>query len=137
MTVDGQGIVAGGGGGIPVIKNEDGTVQGVEAVIDKDLAGERLAIDVNAEIFAILTDTDRVYLNYNTPDAEGINTITHAEVEKYLEEGAFGTSLKGSMGPKLRAALRFIKDGGKKVIITSPELAADALEGKAGTTITP
>ncbi|PWI49078.1 carbamate kinase [Candidatus Heimdallarchaeota archaeon B3_Heim] len=130
-------VVAGGGGGIPIIKNEDGTVQGVEAVIDKDLAGERLAVDVNAEIFAILTDTDQVYLNYNTPNAEGINTITRAEVQKYLDEGAFGTSLKGSMGPKLRAALRFIKDGGKKVIITSPELVADALEGKAGTTITP
>ncbi len=130
-------VVASGGGGIPVIKNDDGTVQGVEAVIDKDLAGERLAVDVKAEIFAILTDTDRVYLNYNTPEVKGIDLITAGEVEKYLEEGAFGSSLKGSMGPKLRAALRFIKDGGKKVIITSPELAADALEGKAGTTITP
>ncbi len=130
-------VIASGGGGIPVIKNEDGTVQGVEAVIDKDLAGERLAVDVDAEIFAILTDTDRVYLNYNSPNAKGIDTITRTEVEKYLDEGTFGTSLKGSMGPKLGAALRFLKDGGKKVIITSPELAADALEGKAGTTITP
>ncbi|MHA2238458.1 MAG: carbamate kinase [Candidatus Hodarchaeales archaeon] len=130
-------VVASGGGGIPVIKNEDGTVQGVEAVIDKDLAGERLAVDVNAEIFAILTDTDRVYLNYNTPNSKGIDSITQAEVEKYLDEGTFGTSLKGSMGPKLKAALRFLKDGGKKVIITSPDLAAAAMEGKAGTTITP
>ncbi|MHA1976772.1 MAG: carbamate kinase [Candidatus Hodarchaeales archaeon] len=130
-------VVASGGGGIPVIKNEDGTVKGVEAVIDKDLAGERLAVDVNAEIFAILTDTDRVFLNFNTPEAKGIDSITRVEVEKYLDEGTFGTSLKGSMGPKLRAALRFLKDGGKKVIITSPEKAADALEGKAGTTITP
>ena len=130
-------VVASGGGGIPVIRNEDGTVKGVEAVIDKDLAGERLAVDVNAEIFAILTDTDKVFLNFNTPDAKGLDSITRAEVEKYLEDGAFGTSLKGSMGPKLRAALRFLEDGGKKVIITSPEKAADALEGKAGTTITP
>jgi carbamate kinase len=130
-------VVASGGGGIPVIKKEDGTVQGVEAVIDKDLAGERLAVDVNAEIFAILTDTDKVYLNFNTPDSKGIDVITRTEVEKYLDEGAFGTSLKGSMGPKLKAAVRFLKDGGKKVIITSPELAADALEGKAGTTIIP
>ena len=130
-------VVASGGGGIPVIRNADGTVQGVEAVIDKDLAGERLAIDVNAEVFAILTDTDKVYLNFNTPDSKGIDSINRAEVEKYLEEGMFGTSLKGSMGPKLKAALRFLKDGGKKVIITNPELAADALEGKAGTTILP
>jgi carbamate kinase len=130
-------VVASGGGGIPVIKKEDGTVQGVEAVIDKDLAGERLAVDVNAEIFAILTDTDKVYLNFNTPDSKGIDVITRTEVEKYLDEGAFGSSLKGSMGPKLKAAVRFLKDGGKKVIITSPELAADALEGKAGTTIIP
>lgn len=130
-------VVASGGGGIPVIVNEDGTIQGVEAVIDKDLAGERLAIDVQAEIFAILTDTDRVYEKFNTPDAVGIDQITVAELEKKLEEGAFGTKLKGSMGPKLQAAIRFIKDGGKRVIITQPELAADALEGKAGTTIIP
>ena len=90
-----------------------------------------------AEVFAILTDTDKVYLNFNTPDSKGINSITRAEVKKYLEEGMFGASLKGSMGPKLKAALRFLKDGGKKVIITNPELAADALEGKAGTTILP
>ncbi len=130
-------VVASGGGGIPIVKNEDGIVQGVEAVIDKDYAGERLAVDVNAEIFAILTDTDRVYLNFNTPEAKGIDSITSSEVESYLKDGTFGTSLKGSMGPKLKAALRFLKDGGKKVIITSPDLAAEALEGKAGTTITP
>jgi carbamate kinase len=130
-------VIASGGGGIPVIVNEDGTIQGVEAVIDKDLAGERLAIDVQAEIFAILTDTDRVYEKFNTPDAIGIDQITVAELEKKLEEGAFGTKLKGSMGPKLQAAIKFINDGGKRVIITKPELAADALEGKAGTTIIP
>ena len=130
-------VVASGGGGIPVIVNENGLVQGVEAVIDKDLAGERLAIDVQAEIFAILTDTDKVYQNFNTPEAVGIDQMTVNELENKLEEGAFGSKLKGSMGPKLQAAIRFIKDGGKRVIITQPELAADALEGKAGTTIIP
>ncbi|MHA1330832.1 MAG: amino acid kinase family protein, partial [Candidatus Hodarchaeales archaeon] len=130
-------VVASGGGGIPVVKNEDGTVKGVEAVIDKDLAGERLAVDTKAEIFAILTDTDKVYLNYKTPEEKGIDQMTIEELEKYLQEGAFGNKLKGSMGPKLKAAIRFIKDGGKKVIITRPELAAAALEGKAGTTIIP
>lgn len=130
-------IIASGGGGIPVIQNEDGTVQGVEAVIDKDLAGERLAVDTKAEVFAILTDTDKVYENFNTPEATGIDQMTLSELEIKLEDGTFGSKLKGSMGPKLKAAIRFIKDGGKKVIITRPELAADALEGKAGTTIIP
>jgi carbamate kinase len=130
-------VVASGGGGIPVMKNEDGTVKGVEAVIDKDLAGERLAVDTKADIFAILTDTDKVYLNYKSPDEKGIDQMNIAELKKHLEEGAFGSKLKGSMGPKLKAAIRFIKDGGKKVIITRPELAAAALEGEAGTTIVP
>ncbi len=128
-------VVASGGGGIPVVKEDDGTVSGIEAVIDKDLAGEQLALDVKAEIFVILTDTDKVYLGFNTPESKGLDRLTLSEAEKYLAEGKFGTSLKGSMGPKLNAALKFLKDGGKKVIITRPDLAADALEGKAGTTI--
>jgi carbamate kinase len=130
-------LVASGGGGIPVVKNPDGTVTGVEAVIDKDLAGERLAIDTQAEAFAILTDTDKIYLHYNTPQQREIDRMTVVEVEKYLEEGAFGDKLKGSMGPKLKAAIRFLKEGGKKVVITTPELAAAALDGEAGTCIVP
>ncbi|MHA2298483.1 MAG: carbamate kinase [Candidatus Hodarchaeales archaeon] len=130
-------LIASGGGGIPVVKEPDGTVRGVEAVIDKDLAGERLAVDTNAEIFAILTDEDRVYLNYNTPDAKPVDKMTLSELEEQLEEGAFGNSLKGSMGPKLKAAKRFLNTGGKKVIITRPELIATALKGNAGTSIVP
>lgn len=130
-------VIASGGGGIPVIKGTNGTVSGVEAVIDKDLAGERLAVDTGAEIFTILTDTDKVYKYFNTPKAEGITKISISELESLLEEGALGTGLKGSMGPKLKAAIRFIKDGGKKVVITRPELAASALEGNEGTTIVP
>lgn len=130
-------VIASGGGGIPVIKNDDGTVSGVEAVIDKDLAGERLAVETKADVFAILTDADQVYLHFNTPEAKGVDKMTVSELEKHLEEGAFGSGLKGSMGPKLKAAIRFLKNGGKKVIITRPELAADTLEGKAGTTIVP
>ena len=103
----------------------------------KDLAGERLAIDTQAEAFAILTDTDKVYLHYKTADQKGIDRMTIAEVERHLEEGTFGDKLKGSMGPKLKAAIRFIKDGGKKVVITTPALAAAALDGQAGTTIVP
>lgn len=130
-------VITSGGGGIPVIKNEDGTVTGVEAVIDKDLAGERLSVDTKANVFAILTDTEQVMLYYNTPEAKGVDKMTLAELEKHIEDGAFGKKLKGSMGPKLKAAMRFIKDGGDKVIITRPQLAAAALDGKAGTTIVP
>ncbi|MHA1945823.1 MAG: carbamate kinase [Candidatus Hodarchaeales archaeon] len=130
-------VVASGGGGIPVVKEDDETVSGVEAVIDKDLAGEQLALDVEAEIFLILTDTDKVYLDFNTPNSKGLDKLTLSEAEKFLAEGKFGANLKGSMGPKLNAALQFLKDGGKRVIITRPDLAADALEGKAGTTIVP
>ncbi len=137
LLEDGFILIASGGGGIPVVKNSDGTVTGVEAVIDKDLAGERLAADTEAEAFAILSDTDKVYLNYKTPSEKGLDQMTVSELNKYLKEGAFGSKLKGSMGPKLEAAIRFIKDGGKKVVITKPELAAAALEGKAGTTIIP
>lgn len=137
LLEDGFIVVASGGGGIPVVKNIEGTVTGVEAVIDKDLAGERLAIDTQAEAFAILTDTDKVYLHYKTAEQKGIDKMTVTEVEQYLEEGVFGDKLKGSMGPKLKAAIRFIKDGGKKVVITTPELAAAALDGEAGTTIVP
>jgi len=137
LLLNGFIIIASGGGGIPIVKNDDGTISGVEAVIDKDLAGERLAGDVNADAFAILTDTDKVYLNYKTPNQKGLDQMTVAELEQYLKDGAFGKKLKGSMGPKLEAALRFIKAGGKKVVITKPESAAAALEGKAGTTILP
>jgi len=130
-------VVASGGGGIPVIKKDDGTIEGVEAVIDKDFAGERLASDTDANIFAILTDAEQVMLDFNTPDARGIGKMTRDELKEKLEAGAFGDSLTGSMGPKLKAAIKFLDNGGEKVIITTPELAADALEGKAGTTIVP
>jgi len=137
LLEDGFILIASGGGGIPVILNPDGTVTGVEAVIDKDLAGERLAVDTKAEALAMLTDTDKVYLHYKTEKQKGIDKMTVAEVEQYLEEGVFGDKLKGSMGPKLRAAIRFLNDGGKKVVITTPELAAAALDGEAGTVIVP
>lgn len=137
LLKDGFIVITSGGGGIPVIKNDNGTVTGVEAVIDKDLAGERLSVDTKANVFAILTDTEQVMLYYNTHEAKGVDKMTVGELEKHMEDGAFGNKLKGSMGPKLKAAIRFIKDGGERVIITKPELAADALDGKAGTTIIP
>lgn len=134
---DGYVPIVSGGGGIPVIRNEDGTLKGVEAVIDKDLAGALLANKLNADVFAILTDADQVMLDYKGPNEKGLSNITVGELNSMLDEGAFGNKLKGSMGPKLRAARKYLENGGKKVIITSPNLAADALDGKKGTTIIP
>lgn len=125
-------VIASGGGGIPVVK-KGGKLQGVDAVIDKDLAGERLAVDVEAKIFLILTDVDQVKLNYKTPQERGISRMTVEEAKRYQAEGHFA---KGSMEPKVRAAIRFIEAGGERAIITSLDKAMDALEGKAGTTIT-
>jgi len=125
-------VIASGGGGIPVIERE-GRLHGVDAVIDKDLAGQRLAADVEAEIFVVLTDVDQVKLNFGTPDEKGISQMTIAEATRYLAEGHFA---KGSMEPKVRAAIRFIDAGGKRAIITSLDKAIQALEGEAGTTIT-
>lgn len=125
-------VIASGGGGIPVIK-KNGKLQGVDAVIDKDLAGERLAVDVQAEIFLVLTDVEQVKLNYKTPQEKGLSHVTLKEAKRYHAEGHFA---RGSMEPKIRAAIRFIESGGQRAIITSLDRATDALEGKAGTTIT-
>jgi len=133
QLVDARSIViASGGGGIPVVR-ENGKLQGVDAVIDKDLAGERLAVDVGAPIFMVLTDVDSVRLNYNTPDEKALSEVTVEEAKAYAAEGHFA---KGSMEPKVRAAIRFVEAGGEKAIITSLDKAFDALEGRAGTTIT-
>ena len=125
-------VIASGGGGIPVLKEGEKLV-GVDAVIDKDLAGERLAVDVEAKIFLILTDVDQVKLNYKTPEEKGLSQITVEEAKRYHAEGHFA---KGSMEPKVRAAIRFIEAGGERAIITSLDKAVAALDGKAGTTIT-
>ena len=125
-------VIASGGGGIPVIR-ENGKLVGVDAVIDKDLAGERLAVDVGASIFMVLTDVDSVRLQYKTPEEKVLLKMTIDEAKKYAEEGHFA---KGSMEPKVRAAVRFVEAGGEKAIITSLDRAVAALQGKAGTTIT-
>ncbi|MFO7730927.1 MAG: carbamate kinase [Spirochaetia bacterium] len=125
-------VIASGGGGIPVKREADGSFSGVEAVIDKDRAGFKLAQDINADKFMILTDVEKVYINYNKPDQKGLENISVAEAEAYLDEGHF---LAGSMGPKVQAAVRFAKWSGKEAIITSLDKALDALEGKTGTHI--
>ena len=125
-------VIASGGGGIPVMKKSDGTLTGLEAVIDKDKAGNVLAQEVNADIYLILTDVENAKINFGKPEEKPLGKITVAEAEKYLTEGHF---LAGSMGPKVTAAIRFVKAGGEKSIITSLSNAVDALDGKSGTII--
>jgi carbamate kinase len=127
-------VITAGGGGIPVIEKEDGTLEGIAAVIDKDLAAEKLAEEVGADILMILTEVEKVSINFRKPDQKDISGMTVAECEKYVAEGHFAP---GSMLPKIQAALMFAKLGaGKKVIITSLDKAVEALKGEAGTVIT-
>jgi len=127
-------VIASGGGGIPVVANGDGSLSGIDAVIDKDRAGFKLAQAVHADRFMILTDVEKACLSYNTPEQQELGVITAAEAEACLQEGHF---LAGSMGPKIQAALRFVQWSGKEAIITSLHSALEALEGKTGTHIVP
>ncbi|MFA6119668.1 MAG: carbamate kinase [Parachlamydiales bacterium] len=126
-------VISCGGGGIPVIRKADGTLEGVEAVIDKDKTASVLAHSIGADILMILTDVEKAYINFHKPDQKALDKITVKEARKYLEQGQFGT---GSMGPKVEAACRFVEAGGKRSIITSLEKAIEALNGKTGTIIT-
>jgi len=127
-------LISSGGGGVPVVLKDNGRLVGVEAVIDKDLAGELLAEIIEADIFISLTDVDNAKVNYGKPDEEDLQTVSLTTVQKYYNEGHF---LPGSMGPKVLACIKFLKSGGKKAIITSLEKALESLEGKAGTIILP
>ncbi len=126
-------VIACGGGGIPVIKTRNGYV-GVDAVIDKDLASERLASNIKADIFMILTDVDGAYLNYGRPDAKLLREVTLSEIKRYYQEGHFKA---GSMGPKVLATIRFLESGGKHAIIGHLDKALLNLRGEAGTHIYP
>mgnify|MGYP000887664791 CR=1 FL=1 len=125
-------VIASGGGGIPVIRKPDGMYEGVEAVIDKDLAGHCLAEAVHADLFIILTDVPKVAVHYNTPDQRWLDRVTLLEMEAFEREGHFKA---GSMGPKVKAALRFVRGGGERAVIASLDEALEALEGRAGTQI--
>jgi carbamate kinase len=127
-------VVAGGGGGIPVVSKKAGEYEGIDAVIDKDLAAERLAEAVGAEVLLILTNIDSVKLDYGTPDERELGNVTVAEARKLLEEGQFPL---GSMGPKVLACVRFVERGGKAGVIGSLEKALDALLGTSGTRVVP
>jgi carbamate kinase len=125
-------VIAAGGGGIPVIRNKDGDIEGVEAVIDKDLASSFLATRLGADTFIISTAVDSAYLDFGMKTQTPLRHVTLPELKGYMAEGHFKP---GSMKPKIEAIIQFIESGGKKAIITSPENLLRSVKGKSGTTI--
>ena len=125
-------VLAAGGGGIPVYNDKDYKLEGLDAVIDKDLTAAMLGRVIRAQELWIITDIDYVYLRFKKVDQKAISTMTTAEAEKFLEQGEFG---KGSMAPKIKAALYFLTHYGKKVVITSIPSIEQAIKGQAGTVI--
>jgi len=127
-------VIAVGGGGIPVIEDDDGDLIGTAAVIDKDFASGLLASQINADLLLISTAVEKVALNFNQPDEQWIDEMTVAEAEKYIEEGHFAA---GSMLPKVQAIIKFLKEGGVQALITDPPNIPRALRGETGTWIKP
>ncbi|MBE0430252.1 MAG: carbamate kinase [Dehalococcoidia bacterium] len=137
MLDAGEIVVAVGGGGIPVVREPNRNLRGVEAVIDKDYASARLAIEIDADVLFILTAVEHVYLDFATPEQKALSTLTVAEAKKLLAEGQFG---RGSMEPKIGAAIMFLEETDpsreREVVITLPETALGGHEGRTGTRIT-
>ncbi len=129
----GHVVIAAGGGGIPV-REDGGALRGVEAVIDKDLTSVILALAVKVDTLINITAVDQVLLDYGKPTSRAVPLLTIDEARRYLDEGQFP---EGSMGPKIRAAIRFLEAGGREVIITSPPGVRESLRGRAGTRIIP
>lgn len=127
-------VITCGGGGIPVVEKPDGTIEGTEAVIDKDFAAELLAEQVDADVLMILTEVERVSLNFNTPEQRDLSALNLADAARYCEEGHFAA---GSMLPKVQAAMKFVRaNPSKHAVITSLDKAIEALSGESGTVIT-
>ena len=127
-------VITCGGGGIPVVEKPDGTIEGIEAVIDKDFAAELLAEQVDADVLMILTEVERVSLNFNTPEQRDLSALNLADAARYCEEGHFAA---GSMLPKVQAAMKFVRaNPSKHAVITSLDKAIEALNGESGTVIT-
>lgn len=127
-------VVCAGGGGIPVYRETDGTLEGVDAVVDKDLASAVLGRDIGADVLYILTSVDRVYLNFNQENQRALETMTVAEAKRWMGEGHFPP---GSMGPKVQAGIDFLSSGGSRVVITSAQTFGEALDGRTGTVMIP
>jgi carbamate kinase len=127
-------VIAAGGGGIPVVAGEHGDLQGIEAVVDKDLASSLLASALRADLLLIATAVEKVALNYRQPGQRDLDRLTLSAAHGYLEAGHFA---QGSMGPKIRAAIAYLEQGGKAALITTPEAIGRALAGQTGTWIVP
>ena len=134
MIDEGIIVIASGGGGLAVVEKKSWGLDGVEVVIDKDLTAEKLAETIHAHLLLILTDVDYVYLNYGTPEQKPIEHITLQDLIQYYNAGIFS---EGSIGPKILAAIRFLKTGGQKVIISNIEHGWQAIQGSIGTHISP
>ena len=134
LVAEGAIVIAAGGGGIPVTRQWDGSLHGVEAVIDKDLASSLLGRLLGVESLVIVTGVERVAIHFQKPDQREIDCARASELERWLGEGHFPL---GSMGPKIQAAIEFVRGGGRSVRITSPEKVGEAMEGRAGTQILP
>ena len=123
-------VICSGGGGVPVVRDSDGMLHGVEAVIDKDMGASLLAQKLEADRLLILTDVEKVSINFRKPGQQELDKVTIEEAKRYIEEGHFAA---GSMGPKVKAALQFVQAGGKQAIITQLHSAINAIDGKTGT----
>jgi carbamate kinase len=126
-------VIAAGGGGIPVVQDEQGNLQGTAAVIDKDLASSVLGREIGADLLVISTAVEKVCLNFGTPDEKAIDHMTVARAGQYIAEGHFKP---GSMLPKIQACVQFIESGGNEALITCPGAISDALAGRSGTRVT-
>ena len=134
LMLSGYVVITCGGGGIPVVRNEVGSLRGVNAVIDKDRASSLLAQTLRADLFLISTGVEKVSLNFNTPQQQDLDQMTLQETQKYIDADHFA---KGSMLPKIEAAMQFVHNGGPQAIITNPENLTRALNGETGTRIVP
>lgn len=130
IAAAGNLVIAGGGGGIPVIEDTRGAHVGVEAVVDKDRTAALIAQEIGAALFLVLTDIDAVYLDYGTPNARALGAVTLSEARRHLAAGHFA---EGSMGPKVGAVIDFLESGGRRALITNVANLPDALDGAAGT----
>ena len=134
LVTDGYVVVAAGGGGIPVVADEQGLLRGVAAVIDKDLASAVLATEIGADRLVISTSVEQVFLNFGKPNQRPVASLSVAEAKRYLGEGHFQA---GSMRPKVEACVQFLEHGGREAIITCPQSLVAALDGCAGTRLRP
>ena len=134
LVKDGCVVVAAGGGGIPVVADENGILTGVPAVIDKDLASALLAHQIGADMLVISTAVEKVCLNFGKPNQRALDSMTVAEAKQYIADGHFPP---GSMLPKVQACIQFIEAGGREALITCPEALSGALDGHTGTRVLP